>query len=126
MQNYETTLAKQYNVKNLKPFKKGTVNSPGRPKGSLSLTDYMHKIGEVMIKDAKHPLTEEITSKFSAKQLMIMMIWRKAIDGDLKASEMILDRLDGKVVQRNENLNLSLTQSIDEVIALRQKHLENE
>ena len=74
---------------NLKPFKKGDtrINKNGRPPKLPKLDDLM---AEVLGKDDKGK---------SAAQKILTAIYEKALKGDVKAAELLLDRGYGKVKQ---------------------------
>lgn len=81
------------NEKNLKPFKKGEDhrrNIKGRPK---KLPEIEALLSEVLGEDEK--------GKSAAKEIL-EALKRKAIKGDVKASELLLDRAYGKAKQSHE------------------------
>ena len=87
---------------NLKPFKKGNDprrNLEGRPKGSRSLTVVLREIIEA---DKGQLNGKEVDGAV----LLMATLYKKAIkDGDLASIREILDRLEGKPLQKTENTN---------------------
>jgi hypothetical protein len=77
------------NNENLKPFKKGDsrINKKGRPPKLPKLDELM---AEVLGKDEKG---------VTAAQKILKAIYDKALKGDVKAAELLLDRGYGKVQQ---------------------------
>jgi len=86
-------------LSNLKPFKKGDDerrNMKGAPKKLPEL--------DILLADL---LGEESAEGHTASELIIRVIRAKAMKGDLKAIEMILDRAYGRPQQKleaNENI----------------------
>jgi len=78
------------------PFSKGdpNINRAGRPKKGMSLKD--------LLRERVDELTERGTTR---AEEIISMLSERAEDGDLKAIEMILDRLDGKPTQHIDSVN---------------------
>lgn len=76
------------------PFSKGdpNINRKGRPKKGQSFGEALEKEAEEMVKDASG---EELTKM----QAIAKILWKKASKGDLKAIDMLLDRIDGKPKQ---------------------------
>lgn len=73
------------NIKNLKPFTKGTSGNPkGRPPVWREFKQELQKIGM------------EIDGKDDRLQKLARMLWNTALAGDLKAAEMIMDRIEGR------------------------------
>lgn len=102
------------NTKGLKPIKKGEVRNPtGRPKGMRGLTKRLRELidtdGYISIENVQE-LDEdgEITGKIfkNARILLprldviIMAAMKKAIGGDIRATEFIFDRIEGKPKQQ--------------------------
>ncbi len=79
------------NIKTLKPFQSGydsRRNTKGRPKGSRNVRTVLMEI-----------LKEKILFKgrMTRKDVIIIkQLLRKAAKGNLKAAEMVMDRVDGK------------------------------
>jgi hypothetical protein len=89
------------NEQNLTPFKKGEVANPnGRPKGiPNSKTRLLRLLELVQVKT--NPITGE-KEEFTVAEQLDMMVLKKAFNGDLKAYQEILDRLEGRAKQTNE------------------------
>lgn len=75
------------------PFKKGdpNINRKGRPRDGESWTEILKNIGE----------TRGETGK-ALKEEVLEMLYKKAAKGDLRAAELILDRIEGKAVAKIE------------------------
>ena len=82
-------------------FKPGETGNPnGRPKGvPNAATRYMRFLQ--LEQQGKNPVTGE-TETFTLAELMDLRQIKRAIDGDLNAYKEILDRLEGKSVQKSE------------------------
>jgi len=99
--------------KGLTPWKPGQSGNPaGRPKGSLNLTTVL-----------KHFLKEKIEVekdgkiiKLSKDKVLILKLIEKAIKGDIKAIEKVWDRIEGKPIQPNINIEGELINISDEEI----------
>jgi hypothetical protein len=81
-------------------FKKGHPALPGagRPPGSISITDALRRLMECT-SPKLHPITGE---KIKMRDEIGMAAMKKALTGDTAAINLILDRLEGKVPQKNE------------------------
>lgn len=80
------------NIKTLKPFQSGPDprrNTKGRPKGSRNVRTVIMEI----LKE-KVPFNGKMTRK---DKVIVMQLLRKAAKGNLKAAEIVIDRVDGKV-----------------------------
>lgn len=89
------------NEQNLIPAKKGEVRNPnGRPKGVQNSKTRLLRLLELVTK-VRNPVTGE-EEDFSIAEQLDMQIIAKARKGDLKAYEIILDRLEGKPKQATE------------------------
>ena len=88
------------NEQNLKPFKVGNPGGPGRPKGVQNSKTRLLRLLELVTK-VRNPVTGE-EEEFSIAEQLDMQIIAKARKGDLKAYEIILDRLEGKPKQTSE------------------------
>ena len=89
------------NEQNLIPAKKGEVRNPnGRPKGVANSKTRLLRLLELVTK-VRNPVTGE-EEEFSIAEQLDMQIIAKARKGDLKAYEIILDRLEGKPKQSTE------------------------
>ena len=77
-----------------KPFVKGQSGNPkGRPKKGLALTDLINSTGDSPGKDCK-----------SNKQVMIEKLYTMAVNGDFNAIRFIVERLEGKAVERTADV----------------------
>ena len=77
-------------LKNLKPMKPGETRNPnGRPVGSLSMT--------TILKNLMNKKMDLVNDK--PVNLINLKLIQKAMKGDVKAIEMIWDRLEGKPQQ---------------------------
>lgn len=87
-------------LKNLRPFEKGHKRTPnaGRPKGSRSLTTILREIIDEPLEriDKKTGLKDV---KPTSEWLMSVMV-RDGLKGDLRAIREILDRLEGRPLQK--------------------------
>jgi hypothetical protein len=89
------------NEHNLIPAQKGEVRNPnGRPKGVPNSKTRLLKLLELVTK-VRNPVTGE-EEDFSIAEQLDMQIIAKARKGDIKAYEIILDRLEGKAKQSTE------------------------
>ena len=89
------------NEHNLIPAKKGEVRNPkGRGKGVLNSKTRLLRLLE-LVTETKNPVTGE-TEEFTIAEQLDMQIIAKARKGDLKAYEILLDRLEGKPKQSTE------------------------
>ena len=88
------------NDENLNPIKKGERRNPnGRPKGSKNMTTLLKRALEMKMElAADSPMGKKGTVKRS-KEMVAASIVNRAIKGDMRAAEMIFDRIDGKVTQ---------------------------
>lgn len=93
----------EYEVGNKKPpkhsrFKKGESGNPaGRPPGRNTKALLRELLQTVL--DKENPVTKE-TGKFTAEDLMHLKQIAKAInEGDTRAYEAVLDRIDGRPTQ---------------------------
>ncbi len=90
------------------PFQKGQSGNPkGRPKKGMSWSDVLKEMAD-----------EEIEGDANVKtkmQIIASRLWKKANEGDLKAIEMLMDRIDGKAKQsvdhttNGESMNLTIS-----------------
>jgi hypothetical protein len=79
------------NIKTLKPFQSGPDprrNTKGRPKGSRNVRTVVTE----MLKE-KIRFNGKMTRK---DKVIIMQLLHKAAKGNLKAADMVMDRVDGK------------------------------
>lgn len=103
------TVAKQktgehVGTKNLKPFPPGVSGNPnGRPKGVENSKTRLTRL-LALTKKKPNPVTGKLED-FSILELMDAALVKKALTGDTKAYQEILDRYEGKAVQKNINTN---------------------
>ena len=88
------------NEQNLKPFEKGKPGGPGRPKGVPNSKTRLLRILE-LVQKKRNPVTGE-DEEFSIAEQMDLQLIKKALNGDLKAYEILMDRLEGKAKQSTE------------------------
>jgi hypothetical protein len=109
------------NEHNLIPAQKGEVRNPnGRPKGVPNSKTRLLKLLELVTK-VRNPVTGE-EEDFSIAEQLDMQIIAKARKGDLKAYEIILDRLEGKAKQSTE---VELTGGINITWEEKKTYVEN-
>jgi hypothetical protein len=90
MPNSGKTMKKPRNLGNLKPFPKGVS---GNPKGRPKLPDLKEAIAKVLA-DEKDGAT--------ALEYTLMALRNKAVKGDIRAAEVLLDRAFGKAKQSHQ------------------------
>lgn len=89
------------NEQNLKPFPKGVSGNPaGKPKGTEHSKTRLKRLLE-LVQKKKNPITGE-DEEFSVLELMDMQMIAKALKGDQRAYQEIIDRLEGKPKQTSE------------------------
>ena len=89
------------NEENLRPFPKGVSGNPaGRPKGVPNSKTRLLRILELTQKK-RNPVTGE-DEEFSIAEQMDLQLINKALKGDMKAYEILMDRLEGKPKQSSE------------------------
>lgn len=89
------------NEQNLIPAQKGEVRNPnGRPKGVPNSKTRLLRILE-LVQKKRNPVTGQ-DEEFSIAEQMDLQLIKKALNGDLKAYEILLDRLEGKPKQSTE------------------------
>jgi hypothetical protein len=89
------------NIQNLTPFKKGEVANPtGRPKGVQNSKTRLLRLLE-LVQKKRNPITGE-EEDFTVLELMDMQMISKALRGDQKAYEAVVDRLEGKPKQTTD------------------------
>ncbi len=82
-------------------FEQGQSGNPnGRPPGAQTSAVRLRRLLEIVQK-AKNPVTKE-TEDFTTLELMDAQQIAKALKGDSVAYNILLDRFEGKVPQRNE------------------------
>jgi hypothetical protein len=74
------------------PFKKGdkNINKKGRPRKGMSFKDEIRAQADELL----------MQGDLNTLQALVRVLFKKAGSGDLKAIEMLMDRLDGKPTQR--------------------------
>lgn len=88
------------NEQNLKPFQVGNPGGPGRPKGVQNSKTRLLRLLE-LVQKKKNPITGE-EEEFTVLELMDMQMIAKALKGDQKAYQEVIDRLEGKPKQSTE------------------------
>lgn len=88
------------NEQNLIPFEKGHKGIGGRPKGSISISATLRKLMEKNYV-AKDPFTQT-TEKKKIREWIALRLIAQAMQGNIKATKEILDRLEGKAIQITE------------------------
>jgi hypothetical protein len=98
---------KENSLKNLRPYKKGKSGNPnGRPKGSKSVSTVLKKLLKEEIKYTTiHTGGKEV--KLTLADALAYNLYKTALHSDredikLKASDMIMDRTEGKPLQSIE------------------------
>lgn len=93
---------KRDSTKNLRPkapWKPGESGNPaGRPKGSRNYAKIMEEIGEIDIRTPKGLAFNVQGGRIDAKTALIMRLFSRAVAGDVRSAELIMDRVDGKPI----------------------------
>ncbi len=76
-------------------FQPGNPGGPGRTPGKILLRTVLKRILHQEI-DFENPLTKEL-EKLSINEVIALKLIKRALDGNLRAIELIFDRVDGKV-----------------------------
>lgn len=103
------------NPENIEPhkFEKGVSGNPeGRPPGIPNSKTRYKRLLELVSKKT-NPVTGE-EEEFTQLELMDMAIFNKALKGDIRAYEQIMDRLEGKPGQP---LDISVIDRRKEILA---------
>lgn len=120
--------ARKKTNKNLKSYKKGQSGNPkGKPKGSKNCKTILKGIMDIEL-ETRDPFTKK-TRKMRNQEAMMINLFSMAMQKthtlkDLKATEAIMDRLDGKPIQQTniggidgnpievetKNINLKMTE----------------
>jgi benzoyl-CoA reductase/2-hydroxyglutaryl-CoA dehydratase subunit BcrC/BadD/HgdB len=89
------------NEQNLKPYPKGVSGNPaGKPKGTEHSKTRLKRILE-LVQKKRNPITGE-DEEFTVLELMDMQMIAKALKGDQRAYQEVIDRLEGKPKQSTE------------------------
>lgn len=89
------------NEQNLKPFPKGVSGNPaGKPKGIPNSKTRLLRLLE-LVQTKTNPITGD-KEEFSVAEQLDMVLINKAIKGDIRAYQEIMDRLEGKAKQSTE------------------------
>ena len=84
-----------------KPFEKGESGNPkGRPKGVPNSKTRLLRLLEIT-QNVKNPITGELED-FSIAERMDLAILNKALKGDIRAYQELMDRLEGKAKQTTD------------------------
>lgn len=86
------------NLDNLTPFQKGRVKTGGKQKGYCSPVAELRKLLEKKI-SYEDPTTKTHVQGKIGKAIALRAIYN-ALEGDQKAIEDIMDRIDGKTAQK--------------------------
>lgn len=89
------------NPENLKPFPKGVSGNPaGKPKGTQHSKTRLLRLLD-LVQKKRNPITGE-EEEFTVLELMDMQMIAKALKGDQRAYEAVVDRLEGKPKQTTD------------------------
>ena len=89
------------NEQNLTPFPKGVSGNPaGKPKGTQHSKTRLLRLLD-LVQKKKNPITGE-EEEFTVLELMDMQMIAKALKGDQRAYETVVDRLEGKPKQTTD------------------------
>lgn len=89
------------NEQNLKPYPKGVSGNPaGKPKGTEHSKTRLKRLLE-LVQKKRNPITGE-DEEFTVLELMDMQMIAKALKGDQRAYQEVIDRLEGKPKQSTE------------------------
>jgi hypothetical protein len=89
------------NEQNLKPFPKGVSGNPaGKPKGTQHSKTRLLRLLD-LVQKKRNPITGE-EEEFTVLELMDMQMISKALKGDQRAYEAVVDRLEGKPKQTTD------------------------
>lgn len=85
-------------LENLTPFKSGHKSTGGRPKGSKTISILLEKLLEKKLM-AKDPFSGK-EKKMPASEIIAIKLIASAIKGNIHAQKEIMDRLEGRAVQK--------------------------
>jgi len=89
------------NPENLTPYPKGVSGNPaGKPKGTQHSKTRLLRILD-LVQKKRNPITGE-EEDFTVLELMDMQMIAKALKGDQRAYEAVVDRLEGKPKQTTD------------------------
>ena len=89
------------NEQNVKPFPKGVSGNPaGKPKGTEHSKTRLKRLLD-LVQKKKNPITGQ-EEEFTVLELMDMQMIAKALRGDQRAYQEVIDRLEGKPKQSTE------------------------
>ena len=89
------------NEQNLRPYPKGVSGNPaGKPKGTEHSKTRLKRLLD-LVQKKKNPITGE-EEEFTVLELMDMQMIAKALKGDQRAYEAVVDRLEGKPKQSTD------------------------
>ena len=89
------------NEQNLIPAQKGEIRNPnGRPKGVPNSKTRLLRLLE-LVQTKTNPITGD-KEEFTVAEQLDMVLINKAIKGDIKAYQEVMDRLEGKAKQSTE------------------------
>jgi hypothetical protein len=98
-------------LENLKPFEKGHKPAGGRPKGSVSLVTVIERMLTQKI-ELPDPLSKKRLTK-EVRDWIVTSLLTKAMKGDISAIKEILERIDGKVTQKTEDVTPKHEDALD-------------
>jgi hypothetical protein len=89
------------NPENLTPYPKGVSGNPaGKPKGTQHSKTRLLRLLD-LVQKKRNPITGE-EEEFTVLELMDMQMISKALRGDQRAYEAVVDRLEGKPKQTTD------------------------
>ena len=89
------------NLENLTPFPKGVSGNPaGKPKGTEHSKTRLRRLLD-LVQKKRNPITGE-EEEFTVLEMMDMQMIAKALKGDQRAYESVVDRLEGKPKQTTD------------------------
>jgi len=89
------------NPENLTPYPKGVSGNPaGKPKGTEHSKTRLRRLLD-LVQKKRNPITGE-EEEFTVLEMMDMQMIAKALKGDQRAYEAVVDRLEGKPKQTTD------------------------